>query len=92
MTGKVAAVVVAAGRGERAGGDMPKQYRDIAGEPMIRPTLSSLPRSRRRSTLCNRSSNPDDDRPYRAAVAGLEKLAAARPGRCDAAGFGARRA
>ena len=40
MTGTVAAVVVAAGRGERAGGDVPKQYREIAGEPMIRPTLA----------------------------------------------------
>ena len=39
MTGRVAAVVVAAGRGQRAGGDVPKQYRNIAGEPVIRPTL-----------------------------------------------------
>ncbi len=42
MTGTVAAIVVAGGRGERAGGDMPKQYRDIAGEPMIRPTLRAF--------------------------------------------------
>ena len=35
-------VVVAAGRGDRAGGDVPKQYRDIAGEPMIRPTLRAF--------------------------------------------------
>ena len=44
MTGRVAAVVVAAGRGHRAGGDVPKQYREIAGEPVIRPTLSRLSR------------------------------------------------
>ena len=35
MPGKVAAVIVAAGRGYRAGGDMPKQYRELAGEPVV---------------------------------------------------------
>ena len=42
MAGKVAAVVVAAGRGQRVGGDVPKQYRSIAGEPVIRPALGSF--------------------------------------------------
>ncbi len=42
MTDRVAAIVVAAGRGERAGGGVPKQYRPIAGEPMIRPTLRAF--------------------------------------------------
>ena len=42
MTGKVAAVVVAAGRGRRVGGDLPKQYRLIAGQPMLRTPLSVL--------------------------------------------------
>ncbi len=42
MTSRVAAVVVAAGRGYRAGGEMPKQYREIAGEPVIRPTLAAF--------------------------------------------------
>ena len=42
MTGLVAAVIVAGGRGERAGGGAPKQYRNIAGEPMIRPTLRAF--------------------------------------------------
>ena len=32
----VAAVIVAAGRGSRAGGDLPKQFRPIGGEPMLR--------------------------------------------------------
>jgi 2-C-methyl-D-erythritol 4-phosphate cytidylyltransferase len=31
----VGVVVVAAGRGERLGGDVPKQYREIAGVPML---------------------------------------------------------
>ena len=36
----IAAVVVAAGRGVRAGGNMPKQYRPIRGAPVIRHALS----------------------------------------------------
>ena len=39
---EVAAVVVAAGRGTRTGGDLPKQFRRIGGEPMLRRTLSML--------------------------------------------------
>jgi 2-C-methyl-D-erythritol 4-phosphate cytidylyltransferase/2-C-methyl-D-erythritol 2,4-cyclodiphosphate synthase len=38
----VAAVIVAAGRGLRAGADMPKQFRQIAGAPMIRKSLVTL--------------------------------------------------
>jgi 2-C-methyl-D-erythritol 4-phosphate cytidylyltransferase / 2-C-methyl-D-erythritol 2,4-cyclodiphosphate synthase len=37
---QVAAVVVAAGQGVRAGGDLPKQFRRIAGETLLRRTLS----------------------------------------------------
>ena len=36
----VAAVIVAAGRGVRAGGELPKQFRQIGGEIMLRRTLS----------------------------------------------------
>ncbi len=42
MAGRVAAVIVAAGRGQRVGGDVPKQYRSIAGEPVIRPALAAF--------------------------------------------------
>jgi 2-C-methyl-D-erythritol 4-phosphate cytidylyltransferase/2-C-methyl-D-erythritol 2,4-cyclodiphosphate synthase len=35
----VAAVVVAAGRGERAGGGLPKQYRTLGGVPVVRQVL-----------------------------------------------------
>jgi 2-C-methyl-D-erythritol 4-phosphate cytidylyltransferase / 2-C-methyl-D-erythritol 2,4-cyclodiphosphate synthase len=42
MANTVAAVVVAAGRGVRVGGDVPKQYRDIAGEPVIRRALAAF--------------------------------------------------
>jgi 2-C-methyl-D-erythritol 4-phosphate cytidylyltransferase len=36
------AVVPAAGRGTRLGGDVPKQYRDVAGAPLIAYTLRAL--------------------------------------------------
>jgi 2-C-methyl-D-erythritol 4-phosphate cytidylyltransferase/2-C-methyl-D-erythritol 2,4-cyclodiphosphate synthase len=37
-----AALVVAAGRGSRFGGSVPKQYADLAGQPVIRHTLWAL--------------------------------------------------
>ena len=40
MPGGIAAVVVAAGRGVRAGGAVPKQYRPVRGAPVIRQALS----------------------------------------------------
>jgi 2-C-methyl-D-erythritol 4-phosphate cytidylyltransferase/2-C-methyl-D-erythritol 2,4-cyclodiphosphate synthase len=40
--GIVAAVIVAAGRGQRVGGDVPKQYRTIAGTPVVRSTLAAF--------------------------------------------------
>ena len=40
MTGTVAAVVVAGGRGLRAGGDLPKQYRMVGDVPVLRQSLA----------------------------------------------------
>lgn len=37
--GTVAAIIVAAGRGLRAGGELPKQYQSLAGEPILARTL-----------------------------------------------------
>ncbi len=79
MTGTVAAVVVAAGRGERAGGDVPKQYRDIAGEPMIRPTLRAF-LDHPQIGVVQPVINASDESLYRAATAGLQKLLAPVPG------------
>ena len=73
MTGTVAAIVVAGGRGERAGGDMPKQYRDIAGEPMIRPTLRAF-LDHAQVALVQPVIHRDDENLYRAATADLTKL------------------
>jgi 2-C-methyl-D-erythritol 4-phosphate cytidylyltransferase/2-C-methyl-D-erythritol 2,4-cyclodiphosphate synthase len=38
----IAAVVVAAGQGVRAGGSLPKQFRDLGGQTMLRRTLLAL--------------------------------------------------
>jgi 2-C-methyl-D-erythritol 4-phosphate cytidylyltransferase / 2-C-methyl-D-erythritol 2,4-cyclodiphosphate synthase len=74
MTGTVVAIVVAGGRGERAGGDMPKQYRDLAGEPMIRPTLRVF-LNHAQVALVQPVIHRDDENLYRAATADLTKLA-----------------
>jgi 2-C-methyl-D-erythritol 4-phosphate cytidylyltransferase / 2-C-methyl-D-erythritol 2,4-cyclodiphosphate synthase len=37
-----AAIIVAAGRGLRAGGGLPKQWRDLAGRPVLAHTLDAL--------------------------------------------------
>jgi 2-C-methyl-D-erythritol 4-phosphate cytidylyltransferase / 2-C-methyl-D-erythritol 2,4-cyclodiphosphate synthase len=42
MPDGVAAVVVAAGRGVRAGGGAPKQYRPVRGQPIIRHALAAF--------------------------------------------------
>ena len=38
----VTALIVAAGKGERLGGDVPKQYRSIGGKPVLRWAVESL--------------------------------------------------
>src|SRR5579872_3721154 len=76
MAANVAAVVVAAGRGYRAGGgDMPKQYRQIAGQPVLRLTLAALARHPRIAAV-QPVIHPDDQDAFRAAVAGFDKLLA----------------
>ena len=39
---KIAQILVAAGKGARLGGDLPKQYQDLAGKPLILHTLSAF--------------------------------------------------
>jgi len=73
MTTKVAAVVVAAGRGLRAGGDLPKQYRCILGEPMIRPSLAALAGHVGISAV-QPVIHGDDAALFQAAVAGIDLL------------------
>jgi len=70
---KVAAVVVAAGRGLRAGGNLPKQYRSILGEPVIRPSLATLARHTAISAV-QPVIHPDDGELYGRAIDGLDVL------------------
>jgi 2-C-methyl-D-erythritol 4-phosphate cytidylyltransferase/2-C-methyl-D-erythritol 2,4-cyclodiphosphate synthase len=74
MTGQVAVVIVAGGRGERAGGGIPKQYRHIGGEPMIRPTLRAF-LVHAGVDLVQPVIGAADAEAFRAATAGLERIA-----------------
>jgi 2-C-methyl-D-erythritol 4-phosphate cytidylyltransferase/2-C-methyl-D-erythritol 2,4-cyclodiphosphate synthase len=67
---KVAAVVVAAGRGLRAGGHLPKQYRHLLGEPVIRPALAAFARHGEIS-IVQPVIHPDDNDLYKSAIEGL---------------------
>ena len=40
----VTALIVAAGKGERLGGDLPKQYRSIGGKPVLRWAVEAMAR------------------------------------------------
>src|ERR1041384_1754731 len=73
MGSSVAAVVVAAGRGVRAGGNLPKQYRQLAGEPVIRSSLSLLAWHGQVGAV-QAVIHPDDRVLYEAAAAGLKLL------------------
>ncbi len=69
----VAAVIVAAGRGERASGDIPKQYRHIAGAPAIQASLLAFC-SHPQIAWVQPVINFQDHGLFGAASAGLEKL------------------
>jgi 2-C-methyl-D-erythritol 4-phosphate cytidylyltransferase/2-C-methyl-D-erythritol 2,4-cyclodiphosphate synthase len=71
MAPLVAALVVAGGRGLRAGGPMPKQYRTIAGVPVIRPSLECF-LGHSAIGLVQTVIHPDDAALYAASVAGLD--------------------
>ena len=79
MPGKVAAVIVAGGRGYRAGRDMPKQYREIAGEPVIRPTLAAFLNHPQIGAV-QPVIHPDDEPMFHNAIAGLGHLLPPVPG------------
>ncbi len=73
MGPSVAAVVVAAGRGLRAGGHLPKQYRELAGEPVIRSSLSLFAWHGQIGAV-QAVIHPDDRGSYEAAAKGLRLL------------------
>jgi len=59
-----------------AGGDVPKQYRELAGEPVIRPTLNAF-LAHPQIGAVQPVIHPSDHDAFRAATVGLEKTAAA---------------
>ncbi|HEY4941332.1 MAG TPA: bifunctional 2-C-methyl-D-erythritol 4-phosphate cytidylyltransferase/2-C-methyl-D-erythritol 2,4-cyclodiphosphate synthase [Rhizomicrobium sp.] len=69
----VAVLVVAAGRGERAGGAIPKQYVSLLGRPLLRWTLQAFARHPR-VTAVQVAIGPGQDQSYAEAVHGLEVL------------------
>ncbi len=70
---KIVALVVAAGRGRRFGGDLPKQYHDLAGRPVLRHTLAALATNPQIDAV-RAVIHPDDADLYREAAAGLGLL------------------
>ncbi|MGD9535814.1 MAG: bifunctional 2-C-methyl-D-erythritol 4-phosphate cytidylyltransferase/2-C-methyl-D-erythritol 2,4-cyclodiphosphate synthase [Alphaproteobacteria bacterium] len=66
----VAALIVAAGRGHRVGGTIPKQYRELAGRKVLYHTVNALG-GHPRIELLRVVIHPDDEGLYRDAVSGL---------------------
>ncbi|HXY98429.1 MAG TPA: bifunctional 2-C-methyl-D-erythritol 4-phosphate cytidylyltransferase/2-C-methyl-D-erythritol 2,4-cyclodiphosphate synthase [Stellaceae bacterium] len=67
------ALVVAAGRGIRLGGPLPKQYLPLAGRPLLRYSLKTLARHPGIDAV-RVVYNPEDAAPYAAASDGLDLL------------------
>ena len=64
------ALIVAAGKGLRAGGELPKQYRHVGGAPLLRHAAQRLLAHPGIDAVCV-IINPDDRALYDAAIAGL---------------------
>ena len=75
----VAAIVLAAGRGLRVGGDLPKQYRQIAGEPVIRASLAAFERHAEVARV-QPVIQEEDAGLFQAATGGLKLLAPVQGG------------
>jgi 2-C-methyl-D-erythritol 4-phosphate cytidylyltransferase/2-C-methyl-D-erythritol 2,4-cyclodiphosphate synthase len=67
------ALVVACGRGRRFGGEVPKQYLDLGGEPVLRRSITTL-LAHPRIGAVRAIIHPDDTSDYERAVAGLALL------------------
>ncbi len=78
MAVRVAAVVVAAGRGTRSGLDFPKQYKVLGGTPMVRASLRVFT-EHPGVDLVLPVIHPDDSARFAAATEGL-RLATPVPG------------
>lgn len=74
MTGTIA-LVVAAGTGERFGGGLPKQYRALAGRPVLRYAVQRLAAHEAVGAVCV-VRRPEHRALYEQSVAGLDLLPA----------------
>ena len=74
--GKIAALIVAGGRGERAGGGVAKQYRALLGKPVLAWTVSAF----RQADLVQVVIGASDGDAFAAATAGLKVLPPATGG------------
>ena len=75
---EIVAIVVAAGRGQRAGDGLPKQYRPVASRRMLSRTLDTLlAHDRIDAVVC--ATHPDDRDLYDDATVGLARSAALLP-------------
>jgi len=70
---KTVALVVAAGRGHRAGGEIPKQYMPLAGQPLLRRTVAAFA-GHGEIDAVRVVIHPDDRALYDEAVAGQTLL------------------
>lgn len=68
-----AALIVAAGRGQRFGGSGPKQYAPLKGEPLLRRTLKAF-RAHPGIGVIAVAIHPDDQALFQAAAAGLPRI------------------
>lgn len=71
---RVYALIVAAGRGERAGGEVAKQYRRVAGKTVLRRSIESFLYHPAIEAVCV-VVHKDDGEHYEAATSGLRLLA-----------------
>ncbi|MGA7676500.1 MAG: bifunctional 2-C-methyl-D-erythritol 4-phosphate cytidylyltransferase/2-C-methyl-D-erythritol 2,4-cyclodiphosphate synthase [Rhizomicrobium sp.] len=69
---RTAILIVAAGKGERAGGSTPKQYAPLFGQPMLRRSVEAF--AGRRDTIVQVVIGPNQEAQFRAATAGLDLL------------------
>ncbi|MEM9839978.1 MAG: bifunctional 2-C-methyl-D-erythritol 4-phosphate cytidylyltransferase/2-C-methyl-D-erythritol 2,4-cyclodiphosphate synthase [Pseudomonadota bacterium] len=70
---KVHAIIVAAGQGTRAGGDLPKQYQSLSGAPILRHTLLAFARHPEISAITAVIGEGHDEL-FSSAAAGIEKV------------------
>lgn len=70
---KITGLIVAAGRGKRAGGGVPKQYRDLAGQPVLRRAIMAL-LSHKDVDAVQVVIHADDAELYQAATQGIKGL------------------